>query len=135
MSLYIPKKVLHEHTEDPAQKILKEIGDISDFELLKSLVLVVTYIQPEKTAGGIIKPDSMQNEDKFQGKIGLVVKVGPLAFENNPDLQFGSRTPKVGDWVVYAAPDGKKMAVNGVHCRTIEDQYIDAIIKNPDMVY
>ena len=45
-------------------------------------MLCAIYIAPEKTAGGIIRPQSNIDEDIHQGKVGLIVGVGPLAFQS-----------------------------------------------------
>jgi len=38
-----------EHDVDPAQKLIKELGDISDIEIFNNQILVAVYLRPEKT--------------------------------------------------------------------------------------
>ena len=71
---------LMSHIEDPANEIRKRIGDISQIEVLHNQILVGVYIRPEKTKGGILLTSQTRDEDRYQGKAGLVLKKGPLAF-------------------------------------------------------
>lgn len=122
--------------EDPAQKILNEIGDISDLELTGVQVLVGTYIRPKKTSGGIILTDKMLDEDLYQGKTGLVLKVGPGAFVDgdNADTKFNGFIVKPGEWIFYGVQDGLSLNINGHHCRIVEDVHVRGRIPHPDMV-
>ena len=69
-----------DHSNDRKTGIMKDIGDLSTFELFNNQVLVAVYVRPKKTKSGIYLPDATVDEDKIQGKVGLVVKKGPLAF-------------------------------------------------------
>ena len=69
------------HTVDPREAILKEVGDLSSVEIFNNQILVAIYIRPEKTSGGIILANQTRDEDKWQGKMGLVLKKGPSAWE------------------------------------------------------
>jgi len=66
------------HSVDPKKVILDEMGDISKVELFNNQVLVAIYMRPEKTASGILLPGQTRDEDKYQGKAGLVIKLGPM---------------------------------------------------------
>ena len=69
--------VAMKHDVDPRDAILKNLGDILDgYEILVNEVLVATYRRPEKTASGFFLPRKTLEEDLFQSKCGLVVKVG-----------------------------------------------------------
>ena len=67
---------------DPKRALLDSIGSdwLDSIEIFHNQVLVATYIEPEKTRGGIIRPDRTLAENRFQGKAALVLKMGPLAF-------------------------------------------------------
>lgn len=112
-----------------------------DFEVFHSKVLVATYIPPEKTKGGIIRPDRSIGEDRFQGKIGLVIKTGPLAFEDDRVNHFGGVKIKEGDWVMYRPSDGIEFFFmddngrEGVSCRLVEDANILGRTPDPALIY
>ena len=130
-------KSLHDmdHTGGaPDQAIRAAVGDISGIELTGVQVLVGTYIRPKKTGGGIILTDKYRDEDLYQGKVGLVLKVAPGAFEDGSDAKFYGFKAKVDDWVVYRVADSWSLTVNGHHCRIIEDVHLRIRVPNPDMV-
>lgn len=123
------------HDVDPAKQLLKEIGDISGFEVLYNEVLIGIYQRPEKTAGGIILTDKTRGEDQYQGKAGLVLKKGPMAFVSDESFDFKGQTLEIGEWVSIWVSDGKAIKINGVLCRMVEDRYIKLKIPAPDSVY
>src|SRR5436853_7596118 len=79
------------------------------YEVFHNRVLVATYIAPERTKGGIIRVDRTLAEDRFQGKVGLVIKCGPLAFVDDKVAKFGGATVKPGDWVTFRPSDGTEI--------------------------
>lgn len=78
------------YSEDPTcvepdglrAKLLKDLsGPVSRMRLQRNRCLVATYIKPAITKGGIILHNSTQEEDRWQGKVGLLLAVGPSAFD------------------------------------------------------
>lgn len=120
-----PREVLNEKT----------VAFISRVKPLGARVLVATYLRPPKTAGGIIIPDKSRDEDRWQGKVGLVVAFGPLAFTEDADHRWGDVKPKIGDWVLTNIGDTRRLDVGDNPCRFVEDVNIQAIIDDPDMVW
>lgn len=127
--------------EDPKEALLEALGDISGLELFHNQVMVATYIGPEKTTGGIILPDKTLAENRFQGKVGLVLKTGPLAFKDDPvnGAFFGEKTIKEGDWVFFRPADGMEMfsvdRTGGVPCRVFRDVDIKGRVSDPAMLW
>jgi len=121
------------HFKDPKKEILDDIGaQISTVQVLGARVLVGVYVRPTKTAAGIILTDKSADEDKYQGKVGLVLKLGPIAFQDDATHRFGDIKPKVGDWVVFNVGDTFGMEVGKRRCRSVEDVDIHMIIERPD---
>jgi len=123
-----------DHSIDPKKAILDAVGDISQIKVSGAQVLIGTYIRPEKTASGLILTDRTREEDEYQGKVGLVLIKGPLAFLEDENHDFGGFAIEVGDWVFYRARDGFSMKVNGHHCRLVEDIHVRGHIEKPDIV-
>ena len=123
------------HEVDPKDVLLKELGDISGVELLNTQVLVAVYIRPEKTKGGIIMTTKARDEDRYQSKVGLILKTGPSAFVDEDGKWFSNLDLKAGDWIVFRPSDGWNVTVNGVLCRMFDDTAIRARIPHPDNVY
>lgn len=124
-----------EHQTDPKEAILKELGDISSLEIYNNQVLVAVYIRPEKTKSGILLPGQTRDEDKFQSKVGLVLKLGPSAFEEAADDWFKGVEINEHDWVVFRPSDGWSITVNNVLCRMIDDVNIRGRVDHPDRVW
>ena len=116
----------------------KLLGSLDDIEVYYNHILVAIYVRPEKTRGGIIRPDSNKEEDIYQGKTGLVIKKGPMAFVDDGDCVFNGQNVEVGDWVVYRAADGWSITVNGtenVACRMLVDRNIKLRVKSPERTF
>lgn len=125
-----------EHTTDPAEEILKSVGDLSKYELFGNQVLIGVYKRPEKTQSGIYISEQTRQEDEYQGKAGLVLALGPSAFVSDANYDFKGQSVKVGDWVAIFVTDGRKLMLGGGQlCRIVEDQFIRMRIPAPDAVY
>jgi co-chaperonin GroES (HSP10) len=101
-----PVRILHEN--DPADEIRHDLEWLIDgLEPVGADVLLVMYERvskgEQKSTGGIIIPATQggtATEDRYQGKAGLIVKKGPVAFEEDENHRWGSAIPKEGDWVL-----------------------------------
>ena len=128
-------QMLMAHEIDPARLILDTIGDLDDFEIFGNFVLLGVYERPNVTKTGIYIPDQTRGEDKHQGKAGLVLKKGPMAFVSDSNYDFGDSNVEVGDWVSIWVSDGRAIVINKQLCRLVEDQYIRLKIPAPDVVF
>jgi co-chaperonin GroES (HSP10) len=127
------KKMLHDI--DPKVEIHGKIENgLDGVTLFNNQVLVAIYIRPDKTAGGIIITEKARDEDKFQGKVGLVIQKGPQAFKGDDDW-FKGVTVNVDDWVLFRPSDGWSVEINGVACRVLNDVSVKATLPNPDLVW
>jgi co-chaperonin GroES (HSP10) len=123
---------------DPKREILDKLGDLSHVEIAHNEVLLAIYQRPEKTPGGIILTNNNLKEDVYQGKVGLVVKIGPGCIFKNIVIQLH-------DWVVTRPSDTWALDVNGdadtlkredfVACRLVYDDQIRLRISNPGIVW
>ena len=122
-------------SKNPKLEIIKLIGDLSSVNLMFNTVLLATYFRPEKTSGGIIRPDMNKDEDEWQGKVGLVMKLGPKAYQDDADTAFEGEKVEVGEWAVYKIGDTWSLNINGYPCRMIKDSSIKMTVKDPNMVF
>ena len=127
--------MIMEHATDPKQKLLDDIGDLSALEIFINQILIAIYIRPNKTKSGIYLSDQSREEDKVQGKVGLVVKKGPAAFVDETSEWFKDITVDVGDWVVIRPSDGWAITVNNVLCRIVDDTAVRGKVDAPDRVW
>lgn len=122
------------HDIDPKAKLLADLGDLSGAEVFHNQVLCAVYIAPEKTRGGIIRPQSNIDEDRYQGKVGLIIKCGPRAFVSDAKWQWPDDMG-VGDWVWYRISDTTGVTVNGQTCRILDDVDVKGRLAQPDGVW
>lgn len=134
------------HQKDPRLEIIKRVGNLEWLRLRANQILVAVYIAPpERQYGtmGIIVTDKTRDEDRYQGKVGLIVKMGPLAFVDDDQTKFlPNDKATLGDWVVFRASDGWQITLTGDGtedsrqlCRIFVESDIRAIIPAPDMVW
>ncbi len=134
---------------DPAEPLLAAAGDLSDYDVFHNLVLVATYMPPPKVMKGpdgenivFHEPDNAHSENRFQGKVGLVLRVGPTAFQDDSVAKFGGMSIKPGDWIMYRPSDGFELFIRdrrkfneGLSCRLIEDVFVRGRVSDPSLIY
>lgn len=124
------------HAVDPKKEIWDQLGDISDISLYNTQVMVAIYIRPEKTASGLFLAAQTRDEDKWQGKVGLVIKKGPQAFvEADDSAWFDGVDVEVNDWVYFRHSDAWLVTVHGVLCAILKDVNVRGKVGSPDQVW
>lgn len=139
-NLALPHRViegLSQSTSPDAFKkaILSAVGDLEGVDVMYNMVLLGIYIRPEKTAGGIYRPTANVQEDVWQGKAGLVLKMGPNAFQDDADYQFHGQKVELGEWCVFKVGDAWSLEINKVPCRLVRDSNIRLKVKDPSIVF
>lgn len=129
------------HDADPKKEIMKKVrGQLADIDLYGNAILVATYIRPKLAQHGTLKlhlSDETIKEDEYQGKVGLVLKLGPRAYQDDENYQFHGQSVKVGDWVVYRPADGWALEITrgNVKCRMLVESSIRMRIPSPDAIW
>lgn len=101
-------------------------------------VITATYFLPHKIGSGkaqLYLPDVVHDEALYQGKIGLVVAKGPLAFVDDEHVKFCGQNVEIGDWVQYDVMEGRQFTIDRVHCRRLKDTQIVMRVPDPRLVY
>lgn len=127
--------MIMEHAIDPRDEILKKLGDLSQIEIFNNQILVAVYVRPNKTKSGIYLSDKTTDEDRYQGKVGLLLKAGPAAFEDDGKWFSGMTFTPGQDWLVFRPSEGWSITVNGVLCRIFDDIDVRGRIPQPDVVW
>lgn len=131
---------LAQRTKSFKETIDDIIGDkVKAWPVLGDLVLVATYVPPERTKGGIILANKTLDENRYQGKISMVLKLGESAFKytgpyDHEGLYEGTK-PKPGDFVVHRFSDGMEMFIRNTSVRLIESHLIKMVIDDPEVIY
>jgi co-chaperonin GroES (HSP10) len=126
-----------EDSDTARKRILKEVGDLKEIDVYFNQILCAQYIREggeAKTKGGIIVPLSTEKEDIYQGTVALVLKLGPMAFQDDHRNSFLGQYVAPGDWVVFKNSDGFSTVVGSWLCKIIEDSHIKLRIPRPDTV-
>jgi hypothetical protein len=102
-------------------------------------VIAATYYLPayEILPGGqkFYRSQKSQDEALWQGKVGLVLGKGPLAFVDDERNKFHGQNVKIGDWIMWDIHDARQTTVNRIHCRWIPDVRILGTVDDPKLVY
>lgn len=127
------------HVRDPAEELFDKVGDLDEVEVPLNKVLIGIYLRPEKmkTKGGVefLLTDQTRDEDKYQGKAGLILKRGPMAFVDDDRVKFNGFDPKPGDWVMFRPSTGLKFSMREVLCIIMTDTSVELTIPTPDMIF
>jgi co-chaperonin GroES (HSP10) len=116
--------------------IWERVGNLKGFQLAGNNVLVAIWVTTQNRTGSIILPETTANEDKWQGKAGMVIGMGPHAYVSDQHRTFlNEEIPAIGDWVLFRKGDGPMLQVWGHECIMLDDQSIRAILDRPDAVF
>ena len=129
--------------EDPAVPIRLRINEyLNDIRIGGADVLVGVWepSRENKTAGGIILTDKSRDEYAFQGVTGLILKIGPHAFNTQKTQRWflndegEADPPRVGEWVSFNFKQGEAFKLGKQMCRLVQDEYILMRLTRPDLV-
>lgn len=125
------------HDEDPKKVINKALkGWLERIEPTSGDAIVCVYERPEKIKGSTLlipQTASRRTEDKFQGVVGLLVKVGPDFGKHHKVL--GLDPPiKVGDWVAFRNQDANSFVLGDRAMRRMEGHFILMRLADPDCI-
>jgi hypothetical protein len=129
---------------DPAKQIhdaLKDARvDLDGIRIEHNNILVACYIGSEKIAGtSLLRTQNQVKEDEYQGKVGLVLKVGPGAYLDDDRTKFHGMTIAPGDWVLTMPTAGWQLKLGGmfggVLCKIVQDTSVKAKVSDPDGVF
>jgi len=132
-----------EYARDPKTFLLKKCEQaMGNGKVAHNWVLIATHwlpafaILPNGTR--FYRSDNTLEEVQYQGKVGLVIGKGPMAFVDDPDsgVHFHGQDVDIGEWISFDRHDGRQTTINRVHCRYIKDvQILQTKIQNPDYIY
>lgn len=109
-------------------------------EVFHNWIITATYYLPDwefvpNTSVKLYRPETTHDEALWQGKVGLVIGKGPLAFRDEEHLKFHGQNVEIGDWVQYDIMEGRQFTIDRIHCRRLKDTQIVMRVKDPRLVY
>lgn len=142
-SLVLPSSYWGVDPDIERAKIYEQIDtdEIENVSLFGNRVLVAKWIRKE--IGSLITPEQSRKEDTWQGKVGLVLKVGPIAFRDDPavGIDWCGLKCEPNDWVLYSKQDGEdfgwrpKGKHTYVEMKILREGDIAMVLPRPDFAY
>lgn len=120
------------HANIDIEATLKKAEDLGD-RLPVPVGYQILVIKPkieEKTEGGIIKPHEFLRKEEAGSVLGMVLKVGDLAYKDEKKFPTGAWCQE-GDFVLIGAYRGSRFSVDGEEFTILYDDQILATVKNP----
>ena len=103
----------------------KQLPEPSGYKILISIPE-----HEEKTDGGIYIPDQVKTAEETASIVGLVIKMGSLAYYDDEKFPTGPYC-KEGDFVIFRSYSGTRMKVKGKEFRLINDDTVEAVVDDP----
>jgi hypothetical protein len=130
------------------QAIIDRLGDLSHVRIAQNEFMMAIYIRSNMSPGGIVLTDKTVKEDVYQGKVGLVVKIGSNCHfervQEGTGRTFGIPV-SLYDWVVVRPGETWALDLNGdpdaksredfVTCRLAYDDSVRMVVDSPDVVW
>jgi len=120
------------HANVDVEATLKKAAELGD-KLPNPVGYQLLVIKPkieEVTAGGIIKPSEFLRKEEAGSVLGLVLKMGDMAYKDEGKFPTGAWC-KVHDFVLIGAYRGSRFSVDGEEFTIINDDMILGTIKDP----
>ena len=134
-TLILPKHVAErriKQVEKEKKKVKKK--PLEEMSLPKPTgwrILVLPYKAKEKTKGGIILSDKTLTESQIATNCGLVLDIGPDAYNDKDKFPNGPWCKKK-DWVLFARYAGSRIYIDGGEIRVLNDDEILGTIEDPE---
>ena len=96
---------------------------------------ILIYVPELKTTskGGVHLPEVALVREKTASIVGKVIQKGPDCYRDAEKFPSGPYANE-GDWVMFHSYAGTRFRVDGKEYRLINDDTVEAVVKNPDTV-
>jgi len=131
-TLILPKHVAERRIKQVEKKSRKK--PLEEMSLPKPTgwrIIVLPYKAKEKTKGGIILSDKTVTESQIATNCGLVLDMGPDAYNDKDKFPNGPWCKKK-DWVLFARYAGSRIYIDGGEIRVLNDDEILGTIEDPE---
>jgi co-chaperonin GroES (HSP10) len=131
-TLILPKHIAERRIKQVEKKSRKK--PLEEMSLPKPTgwrILVLPYKAKEKTKGGIILSDKTVTESQIATNCGLVLDMGPDAYNDKDKFPNGPWCKKK-DWVLFARYAGSRIYIDGGEIRVLNDDEILGTIEDPE---
>ena len=133
-TLILPKHVAERRIKQVQKEKKVKKKPLEEMSLPKPTgwrILVLPYKAKEKTKGGIILSDKTVTESQIATNCGLVMDMGPDAYNDKDKFPNGPWCKKK-DWVLFARYAGSRIYIDGGEIRVLNDDEILGTIEDPE---
>ena len=133
-TLILPKHVAERRIKQVEKEKKVKKKPLEEMSLPKPTgwrILVLPYKAKEKTKGGIILSDKTVTESQIATNCGLVMDIGPDAYNDKDKFPHGPWCKKK-DWVLFARYAGSRIYIDGGEIRVLNDDEILGTIEDPE---
>jgi len=97
-------------------------------------ILILPDRGKDKTTGGVLLPEEVQDKGQVSTQVGYVLKVGPLAYKDESKFPNGAWCQEK-QWVMFARYAGSRFQIDGGEVRILNDDEILATILDPEDIH
>ena len=136
MNLILPKHVADRRVKqlEKEKKKKEEIPEASKLPVPTGWrILVLPHRGKGKTKGGVILSDKTVEETQIATNVGLVLSVGPDAYNDKERFPNGPWC-KEKDWVIFARYAGSRLNIEGGELRILNDDEILGTTDDPENI-
>jgi co-chaperonin GroES (HSP10) len=136
MNLILPKHVADRRVKqlEKEKKKKEEIPEASKLPVPTGWrILVLPHRGKGKTKGGVILSDKTVEETQIATNVGLVLSVGPDAYNDKERFPNGPWCKKK-DWVIFARYAGSRLNIEGGELRILNDDEILGTTDDPESI-
>ena len=133
-TLILPKHVAERRIKQVEKQKKTRKKPLEEMRLPKPTgwrIIVLPYKAKEKTKGGIILSDKTVSESQIATNCGLVMEMGPDAYNDKDKFPKGPWCKKK-DWVLFARYAGSRIYIDGGEIRVLNDDEILGTIEDPE---
>ena len=133
-TLILPKHVAERRIKQVEKEKKTRRKPLEEMRLPKPTgwrIIVLPYKAKQKTKGGIILSDKTLTESQIATNCGLVMDMGPDAYNDKDKFPNGPWCKKK-DWVLFARYAGSRIYIDGGEIRVLNDDEILGTIEDPE---
>ena len=132
-NLILPEHVAKARAKQQKEKKEEKIETSKLPEPTGWRLLILPHKGKGKTKGGVILSDKTVEESQIATNVGLVLKVGPDAYNDESRFPHGPWCKK-NDWVIFARYAGSRLNIEGGELRLLNDDEILGVVADPESI-
>jgi co-chaperonin GroES (HSP10) len=132
-NLILPEHVAKARAKQQKEKKEEKIETSKLPEPTGWRLLILPHKGKGKTKGGVILSDKTVEETQIATNVGLVLKVGPDAYNDESRFPHGPWCKK-NDWVIFARYAGSRLNIEGGELRLLNDDEILGVVADPESI-